>query len=95
MSCCKRSNIFIAGPSATIVEDCSWRCEASLVSMNSGITSRLAMARNSACSTATKRPASMPAGGKLVVRAGHGVEDRAGSVTAEIAGRAASPACGA
>jgi hypothetical protein len=44
---CSRANIRIAGPSATSVDE-SFAFDASLVSMNSGITSRLAIARNSA-----------------------------------------------
>ena len=90
MLICSRSNIFIAGPSATSVE-AKFAFEASEVNMNSGITSRAAMARSSACSTATKLAASRPAGRKVVLHAGRRIENRARPVL-RIVPRAASRA---
>ena len=87
MLACSRSNICMAGPSATIV-DAKFAFEASEVNMNSGITSRAAIARSSACSTVTKLAASRPRGGEVVLQAGGRVEDRAGAVLRD------SAACG-
>ena len=61
---------------------------ASLLSMNSGITSRLAIARSSACKHGDVAAGVDAGGGELVVGAGHRVEDRAGGVAAEMAGPA-------
>lgn len=57
------SNIFMAGPSATIVE-AKFAFDPSDVNMNSGITNRAAMARSSACNSVTKLDASRPRAGK-------------------------------